>query len=301
VGDEQGKPVRPRIPREKLAALEVPKPDPRIGQVVLERYVIEANLGKGAMGTVYRGSHVKLKRPVAIKILHGHLGRDRTMLARFDREAKAAARLHHPNVVGVLDVGETAAGEPLMVMEFAKGESLVAVMGAPLAPARIVALVTALLRGLEHAHAAGLVHRDLKPDNVIVEVVDGVEVPRIIDFGIAAILHGDETTLDGERLTALGMMIGTPRYMAPEQALGTAVDHRVDLFALGVMTYEMLAGRPPFTGTTMEVVMANIHEDPPPIAGPIDARLEAFARRLMTRDLDQRVASARDALALLGQ
>jgi serine/threonine-protein kinase len=268
-----------------------------IGQVVLDRYVVERELGSGAMGTVYRGRHVKLPRDVAIKVLHPELCDDRTMLARFRREAAAAARLRHPNVSGVLDVGETA-GHQIMVMDLVEGTSLRDLMDEPLARARILHLVAELLRGLDHAHAAGIVHRDLKPDNVIVERdAAGREVPRIVDFGIAA-LRDD---LPGVKLTETGALIGTPLYMAPEQARGERVDHRADLFALGIMLFEMVTGTTPFDGSSLEMVIANMNQDVPPLAtrGLPDPVLELFLRRLVARDPARRFATAHDALEMV--
>ncbi len=276
-----------------------------VGATVLDRYVVESELGSGAMGVVYRARHVKLDRTVAIKVLNDELMHDKTIIARFHREAMAAARLRHTNVVSVLDVGEHD-GRQVMVMEFAQGPTLTEIITVHPARERVIRLVRAILRGLEHAHDHGVVHRDLKPDNIIVEFADdGAEVPRILDFGIA-VLHDDETA-GGGRLTASGIIVGTPQYMAPEQAKGESVDHRVDLFALGVMLYEMLAGVPPFSGTAMEVALANIAKDPPPIAtrargsslGPVDPLLEAFARKLMARRLTDRFQNAFDALEAL--
>jgi serine/threonine-protein kinase len=303
VADEP-KSKRARIARTKLGVIE-----PRrvggdlVGQVVLGRYLVEAELGAGAMGTVYRGQHTRLARKVAIKVLHPDFVNDPTMLARFRREAEAAGRLHHPNVSGVLDVGETGGGHQLMVMDLVDGRSLAELMAQPLRPRRIVPLVAGILQGLDHAHAAGLVHRDLKPDNVIVELdPDGNEVPRIVDFGIA-VLRTDQM-FDGGRLTDTGVLLGTPLYMAPEQARGEAVDHRADLFALGVMVFEMLSGTTPFDGSAIEVVLANMNEDLPAIAARAphatgDPLLELFLRRLAARDPARRFATAQQALAVL--
>jgi serine/threonine protein kinase len=274
--------------------------DTMVGQVVEERYRIEETLGRGAMGTVYRARHVQIGREVAIKMLHDHLVTDATMVARFEREAALAARLDHANVVSVIDVGEG-----LMVLELARGETLAAIVGrGPMAPERVVELTTQLLRGLEHAHDMGLVHRDLKPENVIIEHDDhGREVPRIVDFGIAVLRDGCSEEGATRRLTECGTVLGTPPYMAPEQAYGDAPDPRTDLFALGVMVYEMLAGVQPFDGTGVEVILCNIGKDPPSIrrrAGfDVDPWLEAFARKLMARRLPDRFASAAAALATL--
>jgi serine/threonine-protein kinase len=278
--------------------------DPFIGQVVLDRYVVEALLGVGAMGAVYRGRHQKLDKTVAIKVLHPHFSDEPEMLARFRREARVAAKLQpHPNVIGVLDYG-VAAGRQVMVLEFAKGPSLSEMIAIAPARRRIIQVVGQILRGLDHAHAAGLIHRDLKPDNIVVEIAnDGTELPRIVDFGIA-ILRSPDNPEEAQRLTASGMMMGTPMYMAPEQAQCEPYDHRVDLFALGVIVYEMLAGDPPFDGSAMEIAVANISKDPPPIATrapgrAVDPALELYARKLMKRKADDRFASAAEALEML--
>jgi serine/threonine-protein kinase len=271
-----------------------------IGTIVEERYRIEQCLGAGAMGCVYRARHTRIGREVAIKILRDDLVREPALVERFEREARIAARLRHPNLVGVLDVGEN-----LMVMELAAGRCLADLVGAPLPRARVIALVAQLLRGLEHAHAAGLVHRDLKPENILVERhADGTETARIVDFGIAVLRDRDVTSPEGRRLTDAGLVVGTPLYMSPEQATGKAVDHRTDLFSLGVIVYELLAGVPPFEGTGAEVAFANVTKDPPLIADrvrgvAVDPLLEAFARKLMARRREERFASAHAALAAL--
>jgi eukaryotic-like serine/threonine-protein kinase len=282
------------------------KPVPElVGKTVLERYRVEAELGKGAMGTVYRGTHHRLARSVAIKVLHEHLMHDTKILARFQREAQVAARLQHPNLISVLDVGETEDGLHIMVLELAKGPSLADVMGKkPLTAERTMHLVRQLLAGLDHAHGEGLIHRDLKPANVMVETSDsGEEVARIVDFGIAVLRDPDES-IAGGKLTSTGQILGTPLYMAPEQAKGDAFDHRVDLFALGVIVYEMLSGKWPFEGSAIEIAIANIGQDPPPIAKrapgvTADPLLERFARKLMARRLTDRFGSAHEALHVL--
>jgi serine/threonine-protein kinase len=273
-----------------------------LGQTVLDRYVVEEELGAGAMGTVYRGRHVKLKRPVAIKVMHDHLTGEPMLMERFRREARAAAKLDHANVVSVLDTGETADGRPVMVMEYAAGRSLSTIMVGPLPAKRILSLLMQLLRGLDHAHSMGLVHRDLKPDNVILQGDLGDEVVRIVDFGIAVLRGGEEE--QGGKLTGTGMIVGTPQYMAPEQAKSEPIDQRADLYALGVMMYEMIGGRTPFDGSAMEVAIHKIDHDPPPISERVpgvttDRVLEAFMRRLLARTPVQRFSTAHEALAIL--
>lgn len=266
-----------------------------VGSIVEDRYRIEAQLGAGAMGAVYRGRHVKVGRTVAIKVLHDHLVRDADMVERFEREAKLAARLRHKNLVSVLDIGTN-----VIVFELAPGRSMTQLLTGPMPRERVIDLTKQLLSGLEHAHAAGLIHRDLKPENVL---VDDDGVARIVDFGIA-VLRQDVGT-ETRRLTCEGVVLGTPMYMSPEQAMGIAVDERTDLFALGVMVYEMLAGVAPFEGSGVEVMMQNISCDAPSIATrtgrAVDPMLEAFARKLMARSVEERFASATDALAALEQ
>lgn len=276
-----------------------------LGDVVEDRYLIEAELGEGAMGRVYRARHVKVGREVAIKVMHRNLARVPAVVERFAREALIAARLRHPNLVSVLDVGTAPDGSPLIVLELAPGEKLASLIDGPQPAERVLALIRQLLRGLEHAHAVGLVHRDLKPDNILVErTEDGREIPRIVDFGIAVACERDDS-IAGRRITEANTVIGTPVYMSPEQARAQDVDPRSDLFSLGVIAYELLAGVPPFSGETIEVLLASCTEEPPSMhqrAGvTIEPALEAFVRTLMARRPEDRFQSAREALAALEQ
>jgi serine/threonine-protein kinase len=261
-----------------------------LGSVVLDRYLVEEELGAGAMGVVYRARHVRVGRSVAIKVLHPHMLREVGAVERFEREARLAARLHHPSVAAVVDFDDG-----MMVMEHAPGRPLADLLGTPMTSARAIAIARQLLVGLDHAHAMGLVHRDLKPENVM---IDGEDRTCIVDWGIAVLREGsdDET----RRLTTQGLVLGTPMYMAPEQAKGERVDHRCDLFALGVILYELLAGAAPFEGTGLEVIVANLTQEPPSIAArtgvDVAPALEAFARRLMAREAAGRFASAHEAL-----
>ena len=279
------------------------EPGELVGQVLDGRYRIEAYLGRGATGSVFRARHVRLPRQFAIKLLHPRLLSDPKVVRRFEREARLAGKLSHPNVVAVVDLGE-ADGVSYLVMDLAIGPRLsdLLVRG-PLPPARAIRILHQLCDGLDHAHAQGLIHRDLKPDNVIVEWRDGDEVARIVDFGIAILREADSSSPDG-RVTTGGLVLGTPHYMAPELAAGRAFDHRVDLFALGIVAYEMLTGCMPFAGNGVDVIHANIHEDAPAMAArapevDVDPALESFTRRLMARSLDARFASAAAARAAL--
>lgn len=267
-----------------------------IGAIVEDRYFIEEQLGTGAMGRVFSARHLKVGRRVAIKIMHEEHARNPRLVERFMREATVAARLRHTNLVGVLDVGTAPDGRPLIVLELAPGTPL-SELEIPMPASRTIRLIRQLLEGLEHAHAAGLIHRDLKPDNVL---VDENDVPRIVDFGIAVLA---EDVASGRRLTEANTVIGTPFYMSPEQAFAKPVDHRTDLFSLGVIFYELLAGMPPFPCANVEVALTNTLREPPSIyerAGiEVDPLLESFARRLMARHLTDRFQSAREALDVL--
>jgi hypothetical protein len=280
--------------------------DKLIGEVLANRYQIELRLGEGAMGVVYRARHVKVGRPFAVKVLHPQFLADDKVAQRFEREAELAGRLRHPNVIGVVDVGETAEGYRYMVMDYVEGSDLAALLGeAPMPPQRIIHLVRQLLEGLYHAHEQGLIHRDFKPENVIVERdTHGAEVPRIVDFGIAILREGGESPESPGRLTTNGLVLGTPHYMAPEQAVADPVDHRIDLFALGIVIYEMLCGKLPFDGSGAEVARANLMLDPPRISQrvpylEVDPLLEAFARRLMAKSRNARPPTAKAARELL--
>ena len=277
-----------RCPRDGAAL--VAGADPLIGAVIAGRYRIEAAIGEGGLGVVYRAHHVRMSRRYAIKVPFGDLAADPRARERFAREAEAACRLSHPNVVAALDAGETAGGLLYLVMELAEGPSLAEVLAAgPLEPARALAIVAQIARGLAHAHACGLVHRDLKPGNVILEAGDRA---RIVDFGIALVLADGST-----RLTARGLVVGTPRYMAPEQALGEAVDARADTFALGLVAYELLAGVLPHDGDGLEVALRYLAEPLPPVAARAPgARLapaiDALLARMLAADPAARPAGA---------
>jgi serine/threonine-protein kinase len=258
------------------------------------------------MGAVYRAKHVKVGRPFAVKVLHPRLLEDKKVLQRFEREAELAGRLRHPNVIGVVDVGETSDGMRYMVMDFAEGADLATLLSeAPFPPNRIIHLTRQLLEGLYHAHEAGLIHRDFKPENVIVEKdTHGAELPRIVDFGIAILREGGDGPGSPGRLTTNGLVLGTPHYMAPEQAVADPIDHRIDLFALGIIVYEMLCGKLPFDGTGAEIARANLLLDPPRISErvpylTVDPLLEAFARRMMAKKRDMRPPTAKAAREIL--
>src|SRR4051794_2356881 len=193
------------------------------------------------MGAVYRVEHLMLKKELALKFLHAELGRLEEVARRFEREAEAAARLDHPNIVAVTDFGRTADGMLFLVMELLQGQSLTTVIrpdgnGAPLPVERALHIERQILRALEHAHTSGIVHRDLKPDNVmLIRRDDEVDIVKLLDFGIAKITQpagaAGAATGKGETLTQAGVVFGTPEYLSPEQAMGEEADRRADLYS----------------------------------------------------------------------
>lgn len=278
-------------------ALEPLLDDPFVGQVFAGRYAIEAFAGQGAMGRVYRARHTRMSKRFAVKIMFGDLASDATMRARFQSEAEAASRLDHPNVVSVVDFGDTVGGLVYMVMDFVEGESLARLIersDGPMSEVRVRRLLRQIALGLQHAHERGLVHRDLKTDNVVVVDGEAGEVARVIDFGIAMF---SDAAPGPAKLTAVGVVIGTPAYMSPEQACGEKIDHRSDLFSLGIVAYEMLAGKKPFDGHPFEMARQNIASTPPRIQdrapqAVVSPELEAIVFKLLAKDREGRFATA---------
>ena len=281
--------------------------DPLIGSEIAERYVIEELVGEGAMGLIYRARHVRLPRIFAIKILFGDLVADPRMRMRFAQEASLASRLNHPNVVPVVDFGRSDRGLLYLVMDYVEGEVLGDLIAreAPLDPLRALRLTRELLQGLAHAHETGMVHRDFKPGNVVMEWnEEHPAVPRILDFGLAISTREREQEELPGRLTEFGFIVGTPIYIAPEQALDHPVDHRADLFALGVVLYEMLAGKPPFDGKPVEIAHKNVSHPVPRIAhrSPgtnVPWELERVMSRLLEKSPDNRFSSAAEVIDAL--
>ncbi len=265
------------------------------GRVLAGRYRVEGAISRGGMGSVYRGVHIDLGRRVAIKILHPELAGEAEHLVRFRREAEATARLRHPHIVEVTDIGTDTSAPPFLVMELLEGRSLSATLRPEgrLGTERAVRITLQLLSALSAAHAAGVVHRDIKPANVLlVTGYDGGEVAKLVDFGVAKLMESTGYT----RLTATGQVIGTPRYMAAEQLLGEPVDGRTDLYAVGVLLYSMLAGLPPFRGSGYaELVPAILAGDPVPLEmhrPDVSPALLEVVRRAMARHAEQRFADA---------
>jgi serine/threonine protein kinase/tetratricopeptide (TPR) repeat protein len=268
-----------------------------IGQII-SHYRITAALGTGGMGEVYRATDTKLGREVALKVLPPDMARDPERLARFQREARAVAALNHPHIVTLYSV-EEADGVPFLTMELVEGQSLdrrIPEGGLPLR--RLAEIATALAEALAAAHEKGIVHRDLKPANVM--VTDDGRV-KVLDFGLAKETHAansDAATLMSAGHTAAGIVMGTPAYMSPEQVTGRAVDHRTDIFSLGILLYEMATGRRPFQGHSPAELTSSILRDTPPLVTDVRADLPGDLARIIRRCLEkeprQRVQTARD-------
>jgi eukaryotic-like serine/threonine-protein kinase len=267
-------------------------------------YVLKRRLGGGGMGEVYLAEHRLLKRPCALKLIRPERVRDPEMLARFDREAQATARLVHPNTVEVFDYGRTDDGTFYYVMEYLEGLSLEELVNrhGPLPPARVVHVLRRLCGALHEAHSVGLIHRDIKPGNVLMCRHGGFHgVVKLVDFGLVQTAVGGP---EAARLTHADAILGTPEYMSPEQANGASLDARSDLYSLGATAYFLLTGRAPFAGgSVLDVLLAHRRQPVPPLAAPapVPADLGAVVHRCLAKDPAARPASA-DELdrALLG-
>jgi serine/threonine-protein kinase len=284
-----------------LAVLDT---DPLIGQTLEGRYFIEECIGEGGMGRVYRARHTRMSRGYAVKVLFGDHAGDSRMRTRFEREAEGVARLSHPNIVSVVDFGETSEGLLFLVMDLAIGTPLSQYMSrnGPMPQEQAVSITKQLCLGLAHAHDRGLVHRDFKGENVILVDQDGRTVPKIVDFGICMIVEDSPMT---SMLTSNGMIMGTPAVMSPEQATGDTVDHRSDLFSLGIVMYQMLTGRLPFDGSPLDMARKNLYETIPSMAerGGVNVhpRLEVIVGHLVEKRPENRYQSAHEVLHDLQQ
>jgi tetratricopeptide (TPR) repeat protein len=262
-------------------------------------YEVVSLLGAGGMGEVWRARDTRLGREVAIKVVHPRLASDPDRLSRFEKEARAAAQLDHPNILVVHDVG-THEGSPFIVSELLQGESLREKLGAPLPPKKAVDYAVQIAHGLAAAHEKGIVHRDIKPENVFVTKDGHV---KILDFGVAKLLPSFEASgVDTETPTATatqqGTAVGTVAYMSPEQIRGQPVDARTDLFSLGVVLYEMLSGKRPFQrDTPAEIMTAILREEPPDLSETnrsVPPALENVVRHCLEKEPESRFQSARD-------
>ncbi|MEZ4460773.1 MAG: protein kinase [bacterium] len=283
--------------------------DPMIGRVLHGTIQITRLLGRGGMGNVYEAMQTHLERKVAVKVMTPEHAANPMAADYFLREAKQASRIRHPNIIQVIDFGKDGDDVLFLAMEYVPGKPLTAVMkeDSPLPPARIIEILSQTMDGLGEAHSQNLVHRDLKPDNLMIEKTrDGGDFVKILDFGIS---QTKGSNIEMGPLTQAGALVGTPQYMSPEQARGEAVDHRSDLFSMGVILYEMLTGIKPFNGKHVpQILMAVIQNNPPPpsVACPereILPELETICLRALNKSADLRYQTAsefRNALQRIG-
>ena len=273
--------------------------DPMVGAILDGRYRIVAPLGEGAMGRIYLGTQLSVNRSVAIKVIRETWATDRDAMRRFMREAQVVTRLNHPNIVNVYDFGN-ADGVMYLVMELLRGTTLADELARCVRfdVRRACDVAIQLCDALAAAHACGVVHRDLKPPNVVlVGASAGRDLVKVLDFGLAKSVAPERPSLND--VTRTGVIMGTPLYLAPEAVAGDAAEPRSDLYALGCVLYEMLAGRPPFVDASVDVVLrSQLAVPPPPLAG-VPMELGVLVEQLLAKDPEDRPASAAGVAARL--
>jgi serine/threonine protein kinase len=280
------------------APREASQNDPFLGRTLDGKYRIEQRIGRGGSGTVYRARHLLIHRTVAVKVLSLDLVSDDDALSRFRREAAMAGRLKHFNIVSVTDFGLTPDGVAYLVMDFIEGRSLRRILNAQgtLAPEKLVGWLKPICSAVHAAHRKGIIHRDLKPDNVMIEVVDGEEIPRVLDFGIAKLM--DAVAVGTDFTTETGSVMGTPHYMSPEQCEGKPLDARSDIYSLGTLVYELLTGNVPFPGkVTTTVMMQQVTAAPRPLRDlrpDLPEAVELCVMRALSKNPAARHATALD-------
>jgi serine/threonine protein kinase len=280
-----------------------------VGDVVADRYRIDAVLGEGGMGIVYRVQHLHLRKMYAIKVLLPLWSSMPEVVARFEREAVAVGRIQDPHIAVATDFGRLPNGSFFLVMEHVNGPTLREVLtGGPLETLRALHIVRGIVAALHAAHAVGIVHRDMKPENVMLIERDGdPDFAKVLDFGIAkvdGVGAGDQGGA-AKVLTQVGAVIGTPEYMAPEQAMGQSVDARSDLYSVGVVLFEMLTGHAPFSGGAVTVLRQHVLSDVPElstdVAARTDPRISEILRRLLAKLPENRFASTAELMAALDE
>jgi serine/threonine-protein kinase len=266
-------------------------PDPRIGTLLAGRYVIEEVIGEGGMATVYRARHKLTEKQVAVKIMNPLLASDAIVRERFRREARSAQKLAHPNIIEIFDQGDTEDGTAYLVMELLQGESLAPVIArGPLEVDRAIHVMIQIARGVARAHDLEVIHRDIKPENIFLcRRDDGSDLVKVLDFGIAK-------SRQDSRLTNQGELFGTPQYMAPERIMGKDAGGSSDIYALGVVFFEMLTGELPFNAPDVATFFVKHMEEPPPPVRSLNARvpekLDDLVRRMLAKAQEDRPVDA---------
>ncbi len=264
-------------------------PDPFVGKVIDGRYEIQQRVGEGGMGVVYKARQLSIDRVIALKMLNQQMASDPTWVQRFYNEAKACSRLQHPNTIRMFDFGQTSDARLFMTMEFLDGISLRdALAKGPLAPQRVVKILIQCCASLAEAHSIGIIHRDIKPDNVfLLNMAGSPDFVKLLDFSVAKLLEGDRMK------TQAGVVFGTPQYMSPEQGRGLPLDARSDLYALGILAFEMLSGTVPFhDDNPMTVIQMHLHAGVPPMPDNVPYSVQQIVRRALEKDAGRRYQSS---------
>jgi serine/threonine-protein kinase len=258
--------------------------DPLLGVIIDGRYRIEQRIGDGGMGVVYRAMHVALNKPFAVKVLRADQAHDSELVMRFLQEARAASAIGHPNIVNISDFGTMTDGDAYLVMEFLVGRTLAETMGSgPLEYGRALDIFVQIAGALDAAHERGIVHRDLKPENIFLKrEPDNPDFVKVLDFGIAKVRNA------ASKITRTGMVFGTPHYMSPEQAAGQPVDHRSDIYSLGVIMYQVLSGQLPFDAESIMQIMTKHMYEPPPSPRQLGIALPSVLERLLMQMLQKK-------------
>ncbi|MBY0356757.1 MAG: serine/threonine protein kinase [Candidatus Obscuribacterales bacterium] len=277
----------------------IPLPqDPYLNQTIADKYAVQSLLGVGGMGVIYRARHDLMQRDVAIKMLKAQYATDETSVKRFTREAVAVGRLRHPHVITTYDHGFTNQGQPYLVMDILQGLSLAQIIKTEgqISSRRLVHIFEQVCDALDHAHQKGVLHRDLKPGNImLINEPDNPDFVKVVDFGVAQLMAVNDQ--EQQALTQAGEICGSPMYMSPEQCLGKPLDRRGDIYSLGVVMYEALTGKVPLLGGSMvETMSKHIHESPPAMneVRPdlhIPPRLEQLVFKALSKDPNERQPS----------
>ncbi|MBZ0121294.1 MAG: serine/threonine protein kinase, partial [Sandaracinaceae bacterium] len=296
--------LRSKAGEERASSHTRERPRLEPGALVDGRYQIVGALGEGGIGTVLVAEHVELRRRVALKVLQDPIGDDPTMRKRFEREARTLAAMQHPHIVAIIDYGIWS-GMPYLVMELLEGRTLGDLLHeeGSLPQARALAIAHQMLRALGNAHSQGVIHRDLKPANVFLQALpDQQDHVKLLDFGFAKFFGSAVSSM----VTGDGMVVGTPSYMAPEQATSGPLDQRVDVYAAGTVIFEMLAGRRPFEGQGLEVIRHRLVADPPALSAVrpdlgVSPELDEALSRALARKVEDRWPAIAELMAALAR
>jgi eukaryotic-like serine/threonine-protein kinase len=300
------------MPASRSGPIGIPAPSPRgrepvpvsldslVGRTLNNRYLIKRKIGEGGFGAVFEGMQVATERPVALKVLHPQSVSDPTVVARFRREAEACSKLRNSHTVIIYDFDQTEDGVLYLAMELVRGQSLQAIQRASgtIPVERCLRILDQVAEALGEAHAQGIVHRDMKPENIMVEQREGQDFVKVLDFGIAKIVSGDGGKA-GPALTAIGQTVGTLEFMSPEQLRGKPLDGRSDIYALGMVAYEMLTGELPFkkTKSTTDIIQFHLQTPPPPPSSlkpdlEIPPAIDELVQKMCAKSRDDRHANA---------